>query len=436
MRLLQIGVPVGQREAVVGVLEDAEVEFALVDEVGGEYSTVAFVPIRAVAVEALIDELRAVDVQRHGYVAVTDLDAILSDKFERLSVDRQAKLTVGAEISDEELAARARNLVEDVADYLILIVVSAVVATAGILTNSTAVVVGSMVIAPVVGPSLAASVGTVLEDGDLFRVGVKDQLLGLGAAIASATAFALVVRYALHPGIDVRFVELIDRWLPPGALSLVIALGSGIAGGLSLTSGTSATLVGVMIAAALIPPAATIGLGIAYADVTVTVGAAVLLLANVLSINLTSLGVFWMQGYRPSMSLREADARRATLKRTALLLVGIAVVSSFLVVTTLNVSDNATFENQVDDVLREETARVLSVDVSYTTDLFFQEPDAVTVRIADESPPDEDYLRRRIRDATGEDVTVVLIVENARVSRESPTTDSLASIVYLSHGHL
>ena len=69
----------------------------------------------------------------------------------------------------------------------------------------------------------------------------------------------------------------------PDFLSLIIAVGAGIAGIVSLMTGVSAAIVGVMIAVALIPPAATVEIGLAWGQPFVSVGSAVLLLVNVLS---------------------------------------------------------------------------------------------------------------------------------------------------------
>lgn len=77
---------------------------------------------------------------------------------------------------------------------MLVTAVSAIVATAGLLPDSPAVVVGSTVIAPLIGPAMAASVGTVVNDPELALRGVKLQTLGGVVAIGAATAFALLIR--------------------------------------------------------------------------------------------------------------------------------------------------------------------------------------------------------------------------------------------------
>jgi uncharacterized membrane protein len=85
-----------------------------------------------------------------------------------------------------------------------------------------------------------------------------------------------------------------------------------------------------MIAVALIPPAAAVGIGIAFRIPRLVLGAGVIVAVNVLSINLSALVMLWYEGYRPQRWFREDDARAAFLKRVAVLAVAIALLSVFL----------------------------------------------------------------------------------------------------------
>ncbi|WP_266080703.1 DUF389 domain-containing protein [Haladaptatus caseinilyticus] len=152
--------------------------------------------------------------------------------------------------------------------------------------------------------------GVFVNDNELFREGVKAQFLGLVIAITSATVFAVVAKLTLFPNIDIRALGEVAARVNPGALSLVVALGSGAAGAISLTAGASAPLVGVMIAAALIPLTAAVGLGISYGDSVLAVSAGILVLVNILSINFASLAVLWIRGYRPDHWFEEDLVRR------------------------------------------------------------------------------------------------------------------------------
>ncbi len=141
-------------------------------------------------------------------------------------------------------------------------VLSAIVATAGLLLDSAAVVVGSMVIAPLIGPALAASVGTVLNENHLFWKGITYQAVGVvPRSSARRRSLGSPERWRSSRRGSTSWRSTKSASGPPRS-SLFIAFGAGIAGVLSLATGISSALVGVMIAAALIPPAAA---GIAVA---------------------------------------------------------------------------------------------------------------------------------------------------------------------------
>jgi uncharacterized hydrophobic protein (TIGR00271 family) len=301
-------------------------------------------------------------------------------------------------------------------NYIFFTVVSSIVAAAGLLTDSAAVVVGSMVIAPLLGPAVGASVGSIINDNELFRESVKAQFVGLILAIISGAIFAYLMKFTIMPSVDLQALGEVASRVNPGALALVVALGSGSAGAFSLSTGESAPLVGVMIAAALIPPAAAIGLGIAYWNPILIISVAVLVLVNVLSINFASLGILWIRGYRPSHWFEQEVAKKTTIKRLGILIVGILVLSSFLVITTIDLQRNARFEMTVEDIATESNAQILSLDISYETQLFSRQPEVVTVHAVTETEQAADQLRQRIKEKTGLDVSVVVIRETAETS--------------------
>jgi uncharacterized hydrophobic protein (TIGR00341 family) len=315
MRLIQTLVPEGKHDVVIEVIEEAEIDYAMTSETSGQgYSDILYIPAESDDVEEILDELRDVGVEREGYMVVTDVETIVSERFEEQNDDEEAD---EERISREELSTKAHNLSRSTPNYIIFTVVSAVVATAGLLEDSAAIVVGSMVIAPLIGPAMASCVGTVVNDNELFWAGIRSQALGIVVAVLSATLFAFSYRLLLVSELDLLLIQQVVERVHPGLLSLAVALGAGIAGALSLTSGADEALVGVMIAVALIPPAASVGLGIGYADPVVAGGAGILVLVNVLSIHAAGIITIWSKRYRPTHWFDERQARRDTIQRFA-----------------------------------------------------------------------------------------------------------------------
>ena len=421
MRLIQVLVPEGKRQLVVDLLEDAEIDYATTAETSrSDYSDIVYIPTDVDSVEGILDELRDVGVERDGYMIVSDVETIVSDRFEQQQSDDGADdedngVAEDDRISREELQTKARNLSRSTTNYIALTLISAIVATAGLLQDSAAVVVGSMVIAPLIGPAMASCVGTVVSDDALFREGVRSQVIGLAVAVISATLFAAGYRAVLAPELELLLIQQVAERAHPGLLSLAIALGAGVAGALSLTSGADEALVGVMIAVALMPPAAAVGLGIAYVDPTLAVGAGVLVLVNLLSINVAGVVAIWLRRYRPTHWYDAKEARRLTGRRLLIFGVSILLLSSFLATSSLAARENAQFEAAVESIAEETTENLLAVEFSYEPNLLTQQPDIVTVRVYGENPPEATTLRDRIRAQTGVEVGVRVVTE--RISR-------------------
>ena len=350
MRLVQITIPAGKREAIRSVLDDEGVDYVVTDESSDrDYTSIITFPLPSNAVEPVLERLREAGLPDEAYTIILDAETVISRRFDELE-QRYAEEKQGTDrISREEVAARAEDLAPSLPTFVAMTAASVMIATAGVLLDSAAVVVGSMVIAPLIGPAMATSVGTVLQERELFERGVKLQAIGFLISIAVAAVFAYLLR-TVHlvnfgPEELVAIGEVSER-LAPDFLSLVVALAAGFAGAYSLSSGVSSTLVGVAIAIALVPPTAVIGVGIAWGLPAVVAGSTVLVLVNFLSINMAALAVLWYQGYRPQGLFRADAARAATIKRVAFLAVAIALLSVFL--------GGATFFSYQSSVVDEE----------------------------------------------------------------------------------
>ena len=325
MRLVQFTLPPDSRESVLAVLDDEGVDYVLVD--AGDDTLVEF-PLPAQAVESVLSDLRDAGLDDR-YLVVASAESAVTERFD----DLEARYVEGSEadesIDPDELAATARDMTPNAATYYSMTVLSAVVALAGLLLDSPALVVGSMVIAPQVGSALTAAVGVVLADRGMIRSGLRAQVVGLAVAVAGAAAVGWLVQAASFvPGaLDVTTVTQISQRISPGALSLVVGLVAGAAGSLGLATALPVSLVGVMIAAALIPAAAAVGVGIAWGLPVVAAGAALLLASNFAAINVVSPAVLWALGYRPA-DWGDAPRRRYARVGAVVLVLGAAFVGA------------------------------------------------------------------------------------------------------------
>lgn len=208
-------------------------------------------------------------------------------------------------------------------NFIVLVILSTLVAAIGMIEDNVAVVIGAMVIAPLLGPNLALSLGTALGDLALMRKSLLTNLVGLSLALVISIGLGFFWPEELNSP------ELMARTdAGPGAI--VLALASGAAAALSLTTGLSTVLVGVMVAVALLPPVAALGLMLGVGQFELALGAGLLLAINVVSVNLSSKVVFFAKGIRPRGA---QDKQRSARTMTAyisvwvisLLLLGVAI---------------------------------------------------------------------------------------------------------------
>ncbi|MFP4135527.1 MAG: TIGR00341 family protein [Candidatus Acetothermia bacterium] len=393
MRLIQAVIPEGKKEAIINLLRERGIDYVVSPETSQrKYSDVLFFPIPKEGVEEVLDELRDEGLEKNGFTVVTKAEAIVAEEFEKLKERyEESEETDESKLARQELKTSAKNLVPPSPTYYLLLIAASIIATAGILMDNAAVVVGSMVIAPLIGPAMSSCVGTVINDEELFLQATKKQVLGVLLAIASSIAFTRLALAVLLPGnLDLLSLNQITNQLNPGFLSLVVALGSGLAGAFSLTAGVNSALVGVMISVALLPPAAAAGIGISIANVQIAGGASILLLINMVSINLAGTFTLWFQGYEPGRWYEQEGAEKVTKSRLFVLIVLLLVVATFLALVTYQMRNNAQMIGQLRTTAEERAAEAGAEVTSFRVEksgLFFEKIEAATVRLRSDTYP-------------------------------------------------
>ncbi|BAY14501.1 hypothetical protein NIES21_02580 [Anabaenopsis circularis NIES-21] len=183
--------------------------------------------------------------------------------------------------------------------YLILIIGSCAIATFGLLSNSTAVIIGAMIIAPLMLPIRALAFAALVGNVNLFRQGT--------IAILFGTLLALLISYSIGLLVNLPSFgsEILSR-SKPTLLDLGIAVAAGgISGYAKVNSKISASVAGTAIAVALMPPICVIGLGLAKSDWSLSLGATLLYLTNLLGISLACMLTFLFTGYSPFRRARK-----------------------------------------------------------------------------------------------------------------------------------
>lgn len=179
------------------------------------------------------------------------------------------------------------------ASFLVLMVLSTILATFGLFANSTPVVIGAMILAPLMAPIISLSMATLRQDRQLIIDSIYTILAGLGFAFLCAVIITLVTP------LNAPNKEIMSR-TSPNLLDLGIAVFSGVAGAYAhAREEVAKTLAGVAIAVALVPPLAVAGIGLGWWNGEIFFGAGLLLLTNLGGMVLAGAITFLFLGFSP-----------------------------------------------------------------------------------------------------------------------------------------
>lgn len=207
-------------------------------------------------------------------------------------------------------------------NFLLLTLGSCVIASLGLLSNSAAVIIGAMIIAPLMLPIRGIAFGILDANRQLVRQGAK--ALGIGTLLA--IALAAIIGFSF--GLEQYGSEIVAR-SSPTLLDLGIAIAAGAISGLAkVDSKVSPTLAGTAIAVALMPPLCVVGLWVAEGRWLEARGALLLYATNLMGITLACMVAFWLAGYAPLQ--RASRPIQFTLALTGLLMVPLGISTTEL----------------------------------------------------------------------------------------------------------
>ena len=330
MKIIEVIADAGHHDTILGIAEQQQVEDIWFTQKNEDGRIVARLLVRPENRQKVLDALQTILHNTDNYrVLIIPLDTALpkpvepeakalteTQQEEEKNKEKERKKAALMSTREEILAQVEKDAILD-NNFILLVILSAIVAAIGLLENNLAVIVGAMVIAPLLGPNIAFSLGASLGEKKL----VIESLKALFAGIIIAILFSIGIGLA-WPG-DFNSVELMSR-TDVAYSGTAIALASGAAASLSLVSGTSSVLVGVMVAVALMPPAVTIGLMLSIAEYNLALGAALLLTVNIVCINLSAKLVFLFRGIKPRTWL---DAHKAKQSRLLYIVIWIILLA-------------------------------------------------------------------------------------------------------------
>lgn len=262
-----------------------------------------------------------------------------------------------------EASDRSRYLTQ----FLLLTVLSTLIAVLGLVANSVAVVIGAMLIAPLMTPILATSASLLLAD--LRRLGTSIAVLVGGTIVAVLTA-ALATWLGLQSITTATGLpsEILAR-TEPSLLDLGVAIAAGLAAGYVITHPqANASLPGVAIAVALVPPLATVGITWQLGASEQAEGALLLYATNLVAIVLSAIIVMLASGFIPE-EIRPRALRSARIGLLATFILLLAIAVPLTIFTVDRVQDQGFTRSVVDEITRwDPNATVVQLDADVETD--------------------------------------------------------------------
>lgn len=255
-------------------------------------------------------------------------------------------------------------------DYFILIFLSCTIATFGLLTDSAAVIIGAMLVAPLMSPILSLSMASISGLSRLFKRSVIAIFEGAGIAILLSALIAFV-SYRLPLGINANIPNEVLARTSPSPMDLGIALAGGAAAAYALAHPRlTAALPGVAIATALMPPLCTIGVGIAFMNSTIILGASLLFVTNLVAIAFAGILTFAAMGFGPR-NMEKSNKVSRSLSISAILVLVIGLLLAALAWNTVSEARLYTQTRTIimDSANRYTAARLVDLNISTESDV-------------------------------------------------------------------
>ncbi|MBU2109726.1 TIGR00341 family protein [Patescibacteria group bacterium] len=223
------------------------------------------------------------------------------------------KINIFNNLTEKEKTDAVEGLIKNSTphqDFFMMVIFSILMATFGLLLDSPAVVIGSMLIAPILYPILSLSLGIVMSDQKLITRALFTILKSAGLGIAAAIIITL---FLSDQGSELTS-EIIARTYP-SLLYIAVAVIAGLAVSFALIKPQlNETLPGIAVSVAIIPPLAVIGIGIAKLNWAVISGSFLLLLINILGIVFASMIIFSLMNLYVKKKVAQEVAKKEDKK--------------------------------------------------------------------------------------------------------------------------
>jgi len=289
MSQIQISLPNEPKSRIESLIKalNEKLNFKNMILLEGKSNSLVIIRCTKIKVARVLEVLNEIGVgTEFGIIDILKLDVSIPELKEEES-DVSDEIT--SRISVEEIESTLKEVMELNLNYYIFIIIAALIAGAGLILNSTAIIIGAMIISPLMGPILGVSYGMISKNYILVKKGIFGQLFGILIAIGTGIVLGSLA-FLIYDSPSVTH-EMMNRNFPT-VFDLIVSIGAGFAVAFAITGRIESSLVGIAIAVSLMPPAVNIGVTLIFGNALLSFGSFILLMSNILAINLTALLIF------------------------------------------------------------------------------------------------------------------------------------------------
>ncbi len=288
--------------------------------------------LEAETAEPVFDYLEKRYGRRSGFrIVIVPVEAVIPRLKDDADSDNEGLKTPNEidskRIYREELYEDIKSVASSNRTFYLMVTLASAVAAIGLLRDNVAIIIGAMVLAPLLGPNMGMAFAATLGDPKLANKSFQSIVIG------SALALFIAVCVGWFAPVDLENPEIASR-MQVSYADIVLASASGAAGALSFTAGVSGSLIGVMVAVALLPPLMVFGLLLGAGHIHESINAFLLFATNIVCLNISGVVMFLFQGIRPNSWWEATRAKKQTR-------IAIIVWISLLAVLVLLIRINA-----------------------------------------------------------------------------------------------
>ena len=336
----------------------------------------------------------------------------------------KSEIRVIANISDHiDTDAATRSIRSNVSfrgPNVWILAFSIIIASVGLNVNSTAVIIGAMLISPLMGPIIGIGLGLGVNDTKLIRVGLKNLIVMVGISLIASTLYFLLTPLKLaNP------TELLAR-TNPTIYDVIIALFGGAAGLLEISRKEKGTVLsGVAIATALMPPLCTAGYGLATGTFKYFFGALMLFIINGVFIIIATYVMSKILGFQ-EYEFQDQNTAKRTRTLVTLVVILVAVPS---ILSAVRMIKSNTFQQNASSFVADN--RMLSSGYIYDYEVDTHKGGRISLYIAGSmlDDADKEKLKSSARDH-GIDPERISFFEHQIVPGEDRSADKLVKDIY------